>query len=257
MRVTFPRVVRAEWTKLFSLRSTWIVFGLVALLTVGLAGVIGWVAHRDGSADGSVSDAVVRAYLGIDVFSLIIGVFGIMLMTGEYSSGLIRATLAAVPRRLPVLFGKALVLVIATVPLMLVVCVASFLVSQAFVTGGSRFGLDDPGVLRATLGAAASPVAMGLLGLGVGAMLRHTAGAITAYVAAMLVMPALLPAALPESIRDDIVPYTPVAASQAMYALGATNPFKMLSPGPAALMLVAWVVLLLAGGAAVLWRRDA
>jgi hypothetical protein len=257
MKVTFPRVVRAEWTKLFSLRSTWVVFGLVALLTVGLAGVIGWVAHRDGSADASVADAVTRAFLGIDVFSLIIGVFGIMLMTGEYGSGLIRATLAAVPRRLPVLFGKALVLVTATAPLMLVVCVASFLVSQAFVDSGSRIGLDEPGVLRATLGATASPIAMGLLGLGVGAILRHTAGAITAYVAAMLVLPALLPAALPQSVRDDVVPYSPVAAGQAMYAIGASNPFKMLSPGAGALVLAAWVVVLLAGGAAVLRRRDA
>jgi ABC-2 type transport system permease protein len=257
MRVTFPRVVRAEWTKLFSLRSMWFVFGLVTLLTVGLAGVIGWVAHRDAGVEQSVADAVVRAFLGIDVFSLIIGVFGIMLMTGEYGSGLIRATLAAVPRRLPVLFSKAVVLVAATAPLMLVVCVASFLASQVFIPAGHRIDFGDAGVIRATLGAAASPVAMGLLGLGTGAILRHTAGAITGYVTAMLVVPALLPAALPESVRDDIVPYSPVAASQAMYAIGASNPFKMLSPGAGAVVLLAWVVVLLAGGAAVLWRRDA
>jgi ABC-2 type transport system permease protein len=256
-RVTFARVARAEWTKLISLRSTWAVLGLVALLTMGLAAVIGWVANREGGSGQSVAEAVGRAFLGVDVFSLVIGVFGILLMTGEYASGLIRATLAAVPRRLPVLWAKALVLVAATAPLMFAVCLASFVVGQAFVGAEQRVGFDDPDVLRATAGAAAAPVAFGLIGLGIGAMLRHTAGAITTYVAAMLVLPALLPAALPESVRDSIVPYVPVAASQAMYAVGASNPFPMLSPGRGALVILAWIVVVLAGGAAVLWRRDA
>jgi hypothetical protein len=257
-RVTFGRVVRAEWTKLLSLRSTWVVLSLVALLTVGIAGLIGWAANRDHASAQSAAEAVGRAFLGIDVFSLIVGVFGILLITGEHGSGLIRATLAAVPRRLPVLWAKALVLVAATAPVMVVVCLASFVTSQAFVDADQRFGFGDPHILRATLGAAAAPVALGLLGLGIGALLRHTAGAIATFVAAILVVPALLPAALPASVRDSVVQYVPTAAGQAMYAVdGTSNPFRTLSPGAGALVLLAWILVVLAGGAAILHRRDA
>jgi ABC-2 type transport system permease protein len=241
-RVTFPRVVRAEWTKLFALRSTWVVFGSVAVLGVALAGAVGWNAHR---AD------IGGAYLGIDLFSLVLGVFGILMCTGEYGSGLIRATFAAVPRRLPVLGAKAVVLAAATLPLMLVVCVAS-LAANRLLAGHP--GLDGAELVRATAGAAVAPVALALLGLGVGALLRHTAAAITVYVLSLLVLPALLRAAVPDG--NGIVRYVPVAAAQAMYSVGGDNPFRMLSPGPAALVTSAWVLAALAAGGVVLWRRD-
>lgn len=121
-RLTFGRVMRSELTKLHSLRSTWIVLGCAAVLTAALGAVIGWVASRERETGPSIAEAVGRAFLGVDLFSLVIGVFGVLLMTGEYGSGLIRATLAAVPSRLPVLWAKALVLVAVTAPLMLLVC---------------------------------------------------------------------------------------------------------------------------------------
>jgi ABC-2 type transport system permease protein len=243
-RVTFARVVRAEWTKLFALRSTWVVAASVAVLTVALAGATGQHSHRA---------EVAGAFLGIDLFSLVLGVFGIMMVTGEYSSGLVRATFAAVPRRLPVLLAKATVLVAATVPLMTVVCLAS-LAANSVLAGHGWSGGSEP--LRATAGAVAAPVAFALLGLGVGALVRHTATAITVYVLSVLVLPALLGAALPERLGDDVVRYVPVAAAQAMYAAGGDNPFRMLAPGPAAAVTVAWVVAVLAAGGVVLWRRD-
>jgi ABC-2 type transport system permease protein len=257
-RVTLRRVVRAEWTKLRSLRSTWIVFGAAAVLTVAIAGAIGWNAERDRQGPPTAAEAVGGAFLGVDLISLVFGVFGILLMTSEYGSGSIRATLAAVPRRLPVLWAKALALVTATVPVMAAVSLSSFLLSQAFVDAGQRVTLGDPEVLRASLGAVAAPVAAGLLGLGLGAMLRHTAAAITTFVVALLVLPGLLPFALPDSMEREVGPYSPVAASQAMYAIdGGGQPFETLSPGPAALVTCGWVGLALAGGAIVLRRRDA
>src|SRR5688500_8968790 len=105
-QLTFGRVVRSELTKFHSLRSTWIVLGSAAVLTAALGGVIGWVASREQDSGQSIPEAVGRAFLGIDLFSLVIGVFGVLFMTGEYGSGLIRATLAAVPARLPVLWAK-------------------------------------------------------------------------------------------------------------------------------------------------------
>lgn len=258
-RVTLGRVVRSEWTKLRSLRSTWIIFGAAALLTVGLAAAFG---HGYGGRIGngevtpSTAEAASAAFLGLDLFALVIGVFGVVQMSGEYGSGLIRASLVAVPRRLPVLWAKALVLVAVTAPVAVAVCLASFLVGQA-LAGNHGAGLGDPGVPRAILGAAAYPVAMGLLGLGIGTILRHTAAAITLFVAALLVIPALLPAALPQTVQDAVVKYLPVLAGQAIYNLGDSGPIKLLAPGTGGIVLAGYVIVLLAGGTAMLQRRDA
>lgn len=258
-RVTLGRVIRSEWTKLHTLRSTWITLGAAALLTVGLSAAFGYGyqgAIEAGEVQPTTAEGLDVAFLGLDLYALVIGVFGILQMSGEYGSGLIRASLAAVPRRLPVLWAKALLLLAVIGVLSLVVCLASFLVSQAFA-GSHGAALSDPGVPRAILGAAAYPVAMMLLGLGLGAILRHTATAITVLVTTLLLVPALLPAALSEKLEDTVMPYVPVVAGQAMYALGPDDPFKMLSAGTGAAVLAAYVVAILAGGAALLWRRDA
>src|SRR5262245_61323857 len=179
-RVTMRRVVRSEWTKLRSVRSTWIVLAAAALLTVGLAAAFGYGYGQQihsGAVQPSTAEAAKAAFLGLDLFALV---------TGEYGVGLIRASLVAVPRRLPVLWAKALALAAVTAPVAVAVSVASFLISQAFA-GSHGAGLGDPGVPRAILGAAAYPVAAGLLGLGIGAILRHTAAAITVCVAGMMV----------------------------------------------------------------------
>jgi ABC-type transport system involved in multi-copper enzyme maturation permease subunit len=257
-QVTPRRVVRSEWTKLRSLRSTWILLAAAALLTVGLAAAFGYGYGQQinsGEVQPSTAEAVSAAFLGLDLFALLLGVFGVLRMTGEYGSGLIRASLVAVPRRLPVLWAKALVLVLVTAPVAVTVSVASFLISQAFA-GDHGVGLGDSGVPRALLGAAAYPVAIGLLGLGIGAVLRHAAAAITVFVAALLVIPALLPAALSQRLQDIVLKYLPVVAGQTLYNLGDAGPTKLLAPGVAAIVLGGYVIVLLAGGAALLQRRD-
>lgn len=258
-RVTMRRVVRSEWTKLRSVRSTWIVLAAAALLTVGLAAAFGYgygQQIRSGEVQPSTAEAVSAAFLGLDLFALIVGVFGVMRMTGEYGSGLIRASLMAVPRRLPVLCAKALALAAVTAAVAAVVCLASLPVSQA-LAGGHGVGLGEEGVPRALLGAVAYPVAMGLLGLGTGAILRHTAAAITVFVTTLLVIPALLPAALSERAQDAVVKYLPVVAAQSLYNLGDSGPTKLLAPGAGGAVLAGYVIVLLAGGAALLQRRDA
>lgn len=239
--ITFPRVVRAEWTKLAALRSTWIVLATVIVLTAGVAGASGHHAREVRLGD---------AFLGVDIFSLLLGVFGILMITGEYGSGLIRATFTAVPRRVPVLAAKAVTLLLVSLPVM-AVATAGALFADRVLAGAP---LPPSGVLRATIGAIAAPVGLALLGLGLGAVVRHTAAAITLYVLSMLVLPALLQAALPDKAGEQVVRYVPVAAAQGMYAVD--NPFRMLSPAPAALVLLAWVVAALAAGAVTLWRRD-
>jgi ABC-2 type transport system permease protein len=238
--ITFPRVVRSEWTKLAALRSTWIVLSVVVVLTVGVAGATGHHARVARIGD---------AFLGVDVFSLLLGVFGILMITGEYGSGLIRATFAAVPRRVPVLAAKAVVLLGVSLPVMAVAAFGA-VVADRFFAGAAL----SPLFSRALAGAIAAPIGLALLGLGLGALLRHTAAAITVYVLSMLVLPALLQAALPERTGEHVVRYVPVAAAQGMYAVN--NPFRMLSPGPAALVLLAWVLAFLVAGGAMVGRRD-
>ncbi|MBL7257499.1 hypothetical protein [Paractinoplanes lichenicola] len=240
MKVTFARVVRSEWTKFLALRSTWILFALVAVATVGLSAAIA----RNASAPSSSAP-----FLGVDVVSVLLGIVGIVMMTGEYGSGLVRATFAAVPARLPVLGAKAVVLTVAVLPFMAVVVLLSAWVFR--VVGGPLPGSGDH-----IVGAFVAPVLLALLGLGLGALIRHTAAAITVYVLAILVAPALLGAALPDDLGERLVKYTPVAAAQALYTDRATDPTGMLAPGPGGVALGVWVVAVLVAGAVVVLRRD-
>jgi hypothetical protein len=259
-QVTFQRVIHSEWTKVRSLRSSWIVLGVAAIVTVALAGAFGYVFGqrvRAGEIAATPAGAVDTAFLGFDLFTLVVGVFAVWQMSGEYGSGLIRASLTAVPRRWPLLAAKAVVLVAVTVPLSLAVCVTSFLVCQ-WLAGDAGTSLGDPGVLRAVLGATAYPVGTALIGLGVGALVRNIAGSVTVFVAGNLVIPAILPAALPQRIQDDTLRYLPIAAGQAVYAMSRdTGPVRLLAPAAGGLVLTAWVLAILACGAFVLYRRDA
>jgi hypothetical protein len=245
--VTFWRVVRAEWTKLFALRSTWVVLGVVPQALVGVAALIG--ANAEGPA--GVTQAVGGGFL---VFAVVIGVFGALTMTGEYGSGLIGATFAAVPRRLPVLWAKAVVLVLATTPVLAVAYLLAFLANQAFAD--APIGLGDPGVLRALLGVTGATVAVGVLGLGIGTLLRHPAVAVPAYVAVLVLLPPVLLGALPGAVRDTVLPYLPTLALEAMYHVGDDGT-PVLGPAAGTAVALGWVVVVLAGAAAMLRRRDA
>lgn len=254
--ITFPRVVRSELTKLLSLRSTWATLAAVAVLSVGLAGAIGYAVSRS-EPPASVADAVGTAFLPLDFLALVVGVLGVLQTTGEYSSGLIRASLTAVPRRLPVLAAKALVFAAVTLPVLAAVCLTSFVVCQAFIGEGGA-SLGDTGVPAAIAGAAACPVLTALLGMGIGAMIRGTAGAVTTLAAVLLIVPTLVSAVLPGAWPDRLLKYVPTIAGQAMYSVdGGGTPFPTLSPGASAAVLVGWAALALFGGAALLMRRDA
>ena len=258
--VTFGPVVRSEWTKLRSLRSTWIILGVTAALTVAFAAAFGHgyggQIHR-GEVTADPGKAIDVTFIGLDLSALIIGVFGILQITGEYSSGLIRASLLAVARRWPLLLAKALVLALATAVVMGLTGLAAFLVGQSMI-GAEGVTLADPGAVRAVLGATAYVVAMTLIGLSIGAIVRHSAVAITVFVAAMLILPAMLGPALPDSLERHVMPYVPIAAAQAVYTqLPDAGPITLLSPWTGLLVLVGWVITLLLGGIVVLNRRDA
>lgn len=258
-RVTLPRVVRAEWTKLRSLRSTWWCFGIAAFLTIGLGGVIGRgsaQAIRDGEIAPGAQTAIETTLFGVDIAALIIGVYGVLLMTGEYGTGQIRASLTAVPKRLPVLWAKAIVLVAVFGPLMLAANFAAFLLGQQ-LAGDVGVDVSEPGVVRAIFGATGYLVGVGLIGLGIGVVLRNLVLGITVYIGGLMMLPPILTAAIPDS-GEKIGKYTPMFAGGAMYSIdGGGGPIPYLRPGPGALVFAAYIVVLVAAGALLLRRRDA
>lgn len=249
--LTFGHVVRSEWTKLISLRSSWIMLGGLPLAGIGLAALIGW-NDRDRPTPSTVTEAVGGGFL---LYAMAIGVFGLLAMTGEHGSGLIRATLIAVPRRLPVLGAKALVLLATTLPVLAEAYVGSFLAHQAFADPAIRLSLTDPQVVRSIIGATAATVAAGLIGLGIGTMLRGTAGAVTTFVAGLVILPPVLLGALPDALRQAVLPLLPTPAMQGLFAVGAANT-PVLDPGASTIVVLGWVVVILGGAAAVMHRMD-
>ena len=215
-RLTQGRIVHSEWTKLRSLASTiWCLLATVVLVAgIGVAYATLRVARPP--ADPSTFDATSVSLAGVQLAQFAIGVLGVLFFTGEYATGSIRVSLAAVPRRLPILWGKAIAFGLSTV----VVCVPAVLTS--FVAGQSILStkhldtrLGDPGVIRAVLGSALFLVAVGLLGLGLGSLIRNTAGGISALFG-LLFAPQLVLGLLPDSVSDSAYRYLPTPAGAAV-----------------------------------------
>lgn len=248
-KVSFPRVLRSEWTKMFSLRSNWIVLIGVPVLLAGLAAGIG-LNNRGG--EPAPTQAVAGGFL---LYAMAIGVFGVLMMTSEFNSGLIRQSLLAVPTRLPLLWAKAIALLTVTAPITVLAYFASFFAHEAFAEPGVRLLVTDPGIVAAIFGAAGATVAAGLIGLAIGTFLRSTPVSIFTFVFVLVVLPQILVGALPESAQDDALPLVPTLALQAMFQVGS-DAHQTGSPLKGAITVAAWVVVLLGASAAVLHRRD-
>jgi beta-lactamase regulating signal transducer with metallopeptidase domain len=160
------------------------------------------------------------------------------------------------------LWAKAVVLVMVSTPALLIAYFGAFLTYQAFTDSALRLSLNDPGILRSLFGAAGATVAAGLMALALGTLLRSTAGALSAYVLGLVVLPSVLLSALPASFQGAL-PYFPTLAlqgmfrnvSEAMVQIGDA-PDVMLSPGVSSVVVLGWVILMLAWAAALLRRRD-
>jgi ABC-2 type transport system permease protein len=257
--VTLARVVRSEWTKLWSLRSTrWaLLVSVVGMTGLGIVVSAVQMAHwkQMSAQDRATFDPVDVSLGGWHLAQLAIGVLGVLLITGEYSTGQIRSTFAAVPHRLPVLWAKAGVYAAITLVLMLASSFAAFLISQPILRRHHvETTLSSPHVLRAVIGAALFLTATGLFGLSLGALVRNTAGGIATFAGLMFVLPGIT-AILPNSWGDSIDPYLPLSAG---------TDILTIHPDPAS--LAAWTGFLLFLGyslgalalsAVLLLRRDA
>jgi hypothetical protein len=197
--------------------------------------------------------------IGVATAQLAIGVLGVLMITGEYSTGMIRATFCAVPGRLPVLWAKTAVFgaltLILSVPAMLI----AFFSAQAILAGHTLFGRDiavsisDPGVARVVVGGGLYLTLIGLFGLALGFLLRNTAAGIAAFAAILFVIPPLLNV-LPASWDDAVSPYLPSNAGQAIMQFG--SPSHTLGPWTGLGLFAAYTAGLIAAAALLLRRRD-
>jgi ABC-type transport system involved in multi-copper enzyme maturation permease subunit len=257
--VTQRRVTRSETTKLFSLRSTRYSLAATLLLIIGI-GLLACIVFESrwpqlSAADKHDFHPLSVSLAGINFAQLAIGVLGVLVITGEYSTGMIRSTLAAVPTRLPVLWAKAAVFAAVAFAISLPATVLVFLVGQAILSGEHiNIALSHPGVERALIGAPLFLTAMGLFGLGLGAIIRSTAGGIAALAAIVFVLPPIV-GLLPTSVANSIDPYLPSNAGGAIWTI---NPDPgTLAPWAGFGIFCAYVAIVIAGAAVLLVRRDA
>jgi len=209
LRVTGPRVVLSEWTKFRSLRSTVYTLLMAVVFMIGLGALITAITANQPGGLGPGESSVSVSLSGMFFAQLAIGVLGVLLITGEYSTGMIRSSLTVVPRRLPMLWGKLTVFAGVVLLTMLVASFAAFFVGQALLSGQHLdASISDPYALRSVVGAALYVTVAGVTALALGALLRNTAAAITSFVAVFFVIPTLT-LLLPASLTDHFVQYLP------------------------------------------------
>jgi ABC-2 type transport system permease protein len=262
-RVTQLRVAVSESTKLRTLRSTRYALLAGVAMTIGFAIIPALVNASRWSTMSAADRAGFRpletSLIGVTIAQLAIGVLGVLVISGEYSTGMIRSTFAAVPKRLPVLWAKAGVFGLVTLALALPSTLIAFFAAQAILRGHSLNGHDialsfsDPGVARAVIGGALYLTLIGLLGLGLGAILRNTAGGISALAAILFVLPPLT-SVLPSSWSDAISPYLPSNAGTAIMQTG--HPAHTLAPWTGLGLLAGYTAVAIAFAAIQLRRRD-
>lgn len=261
-RTTLVRVLRSEWIKLRTLRSTWLTlagtaFALVAFGLMSALTASGVVEDVGGPGSGfGATDPVSTVLAGANFAVLVVAVFGAVVGAREYSTGMIRTTLTAVPKRLPVLWAKIATLVGVLAPVLFVGVLVSFFLGMEILGSGDAATLSwsDDGVARAVLGTAAYLLGLGVIGLAIGSLLRSTAGGIGTVIGAVLFIPTLASALLPDS-WDGVLKYLPSNAGMAFTSVSPAD--TLLSPGAGMAVFAAWVVLAVAGAALALKRRDA
>src|SRR6266566_5175322 len=194
LRVTQPRVLLSEWTKFRSLRSTVWTLLTAVVLTIGIGALFSAVSasqyHTFSPADRATFSPISTSLDGMMFAQLAIGVLGVLLISGEYSTGMIRSSLTAVPRRLPVLWAKLGVFAGVVFAVMLVTSFVSFFVGQALLSSHHLgVSISAPNALRDVIGAALHVTLAGILGMPLAALLRNTAAGTSTTVAVFFVLP--------------------------------------------------------------------
>jgi len=258
----FARLLLSEWTKIRSVRST--IWSLIVLVVVSLGftallaalTAANWNGPQAAPRDATIlADPVTSILGGIGLGQLAVCVLGTLVMTTEYSTGVIRASLLAVPRRIPMLAAKAVVFAALIFVVGEIVTFGSFFLGSDILHSHVAVSLGQPGVARAVIGTGLALTVLGLFAMAIGALIRHTAGAIATVIGVVLVLP-ILTGLLPGSWGAHVNAYLPEQAggliSQAHEQAG-----NLLSPWQGFGVFCIWTALLLAAAGYLLARRDA
>jgi len=260
-RVSGGRVLHSEWAKLWSLRSTWITFALAALFLVAF-GLLAAVEYKSRISSGrhidpdfATATAVSLSLFGTNFAQLALGVLGVLVTAGEYSTGMIRSTLIAVPRRLPVLWSKSAVFGVVALAVSAGSAVITFLIASGILAGTpAALTIWNPGVLRCLLGAGIYLGLVGVIGIALGVLLRSVAGGISILIGTLMLVPGLI-SLLPSAWHNNISPYLPTNAGESVFALH--HAANTLTPPAGLAVFLGWTTLILAGAAYRLVCTDA
>jgi len=258
----FAGELRSEWTKIRSVRSTiWALVALVAV-TIGFTALFNWLTVSQWDVMGDSQHQAVMLDptgqilgSGFQFSQLAICILGVLIMTGEYSSGTIRATLLAVPRRTPVLVAKALVFAVLVFVVAEISAFVSFLIGAAILNSRVAVSLADPGVLQAIVGVGLYAAMLGVFAIAIGALVRHTAGAITAIIGFVLVLSPLA-LLLPGDWGRYVYAYLPTNAGQRI-ATTVQGPTDLLTAWQGFGVFALWTIALIVAAGYLLKRRDA
>ena len=261
-RITFAEVMDSEFAKIRSVRSTYWTLLICLLVSVGISLLIaavtsanwGTISQSDRTSTG-MSTVVAGVYFGV----LVTGVLGVMVVSTEYGTGMMRTSLTAFPRRAMLFLAKASVLTIVVLLLGVVIAFASYAVASPFYTRhGVDLSLSETANLRALLAVPVYLTLVALMGLGLGFLMRHTAGAISSLVGLFFVLP-IITNFLPGTTGKDINKIVPSNAGTAMMATHATttNGNPELSPAGGLVALLIWTAVLLVPAFWLFRHRDA
>ncbi|MFD4565935.1 ABC transporter permease [Streptomyces sp. NPDC058251] len=259
---SFGRLMLSEWTKIRSVRST--VWSLLILIVLTL--VFTALFMEMGVANWDKSDASQQAAMRLDPTGTILGsgillsqlaicVLGVMVIASEYSTGMIRASLLAVPKRVPVLAAKGAVFGLLVLAVGELTAFASFFIGAPILHSKAPVAIGDPGVLRAVVGCGLYLSLLGLFALAIGAIIRHTAASITGVIAFVLVI-APMAKLLPGSVGKHIHGYLPTEAGY-LITQQHSRAGDVLGPWQGLGVLALWTTVLLVVAAVLLRRRDA
>jgi ABC-2 type transport system permease protein len=246
-------LLASEWTKFRSVRSTYWSLLVAVVTPIGASALVAFAfAHQPASA-GPPPDPLLPEVLSLEYAVIAVSVMGVLAFSAEYSTGLIRTTFAAAPRRRAVLAAKAVVLGTVTLAAGELVAFVSFFLAQAILSGHHLgVSLSRPGVPGAVLAAGLLLCACTLLGLALGAIIRHTAGGIAATIA-VIILPGIV-ALLPAPWSGRLGRFTLLEAARQVTALHPAA--NLFSPGLSLLVVLAWPAAALAAAAVLITRRD-
>jgi ABC-2 type transport system permease protein len=258
----FTGELRSEWTKIRSVRSTIWALGALVVVTIAFTALFNWltVSQWDVLAESQQQAVMLDPTgqilgSGFQFSQLAICVLGVLVMTGEYSSGTIRATLLAVPKRTPVLVAKVAVFAVLVFVVAEAAALTSFIVGATILGSRVDVSLGDPGVLQAIIGVGLYAAMLGVFAIAIGALLRHTAGAITAIIGFVLVLSPLA-LLLPGDWGRYVYAYLPTNAGQRI-ATTVQAPTDLLTAWQGFGVFALWTAALIIGAGYLLKRRDA